>query len=323
LPKIHAFLCTCAIVLLIAPAAALAAGTPFLNNSGNGLSNGSQLAIASAAGLGIAALYFTRRGTSAQNTTALFGQQTERTVLTASKPFIYKEDVVSRSVINFLDAARLKDEYGYSMADALGVAYRKNEFVNATNDLASTIDETQGERIAVADKYGWPVSSCVKFSSSFSRETGATIVSLFGNGFFAMGATAMLLYDSARNPNDAADNFYAIYEVAMGSLFRGAESMGTMIMNEDPEVSVGMIMSFAIAPEDAVLERGGKFMRLPRVAKGGERAVARDITRGAENSGIRSLADLLEERAASGAGNELMKDLAYISEPEILGAEVS
>jgi hypothetical protein len=38
------------------------------------------------------------------------------------KTFSPKEDVVGRGVFNFIDAFELKEQYGYTMAEALAVA---------------------------------------------------------------------------------------------------------------------------------------------------------------------------------------------------------
>jgi len=231
--------------------------------------------------------------------------------MVASVPFVGQEETVSRGVFNFLDALNLKDQYDYTMAEALAVAYRKNKLVNAVNDLSGTIEETQDARINVADKYPWPISSCVKISASYAKESGLALTSLVGNGFFAAGATVALLYDSVTHPNDAMDNLSAMFDVAMGSLFRSTYYVGSTIKNKDPEVSAGLIASYVIAPEDAVFEREGKLARAggsveSGAAKMGEKAAERSVEKSVEKGEVHSMAELLggETVSASKTGGQ-------------------
>ncbi|MEM5814275.1 MAG: hypothetical protein QXD77_00455 [Candidatus Aenigmatarchaeota archaeon] len=298
-------------------------GVPFSGKGGESAQNGTNktgLAALALGGMmtGAAALYFARKNTPTAT-------------MTASPAFVPKEDVVGRGVFNFFDAFKLKDQYGYTMGDALAVAYNKNKAVNAMNSLTYAIDETQTARIAEADKYQWPISSAVKFAASFARETGAATTALIGNGLFAVGAASMLLFDSLMNPKDAGENFSAIAEAVMGSLFRGVYRMGSTIKNEDPEVSAGMVMSFAIAPEEAALERSGRLVRVARAtrkAKSTGKKLARETGMGVdvgtelgertaiksmETGELASLAELIEEQAGESAG-ECGKTLIQISD---------
>jgi len=252
--------------------------------------------------------------------------------MVAPAAFSHKEETVGRGAFNFLDALNLKEKFGYTMADALAVAYEKNKVVNAVNDLASEIEETQTARIEEADKYPWPISSAVKFAASFTKETGAATTALFGNGFFAAGAAATLLFDSVTNQKDAGENFTAMGEILMGALFRGAQRMGSVIKNEDVEVSAGMLMSIAIAPEEAVLERSGKLIRVSRAARQGEKTTAklarretsagmevgaeiseRAAIKSMETGEIASLADLMDESAGN-VGKEWQKTFIDVSD---------
>ena len=267
-----------------------------------------------------------------KNVTALSFTAGPTAAMIASTGFVPKEDLVGRGAFNFFDALKLKDRYGYTMAEALAVAYEKNKVVNAVNGLASEIEETQTARIEEADKYPWPISSAVKFAASFTKETGAATTALFGNGFFAAGAAATLLFDSATNRKDAGENFTAMGEVLMGALFRGAQRMGSGIKNENVEVSAGMLMSIAIAPEEAVLERSGKLIRVSRAARQGEKTTAklarretsagmevgaeiseRAAIKSMETGEIASLADLMDESAGN-VGKEWQKTFIDVSD---------
>jgi hypothetical protein len=278
-------------------------------------------------------LVFERSGKMNEEYETMLGQFTERTVaelssdssaarpmsftngpapvLTTSKEFSPKEETVSRSMFNFIDALKLKDIYGYTLAEALAVAYEKNELVNALGDLSYTIEETQSARITEADKYPWPVSSCVKFSASFAKETAGAVLALMGNGFFAAGSAATMLFDSVVNPKDAGDNFVAMGEVVMGALFHSTRYMGSTIKNEDIEVSAGLLASFVIAPEEAVLERGGKIARAARMSNGAKKTASkaarregeigmelseRTAIKSMEGGELGSLADLMEKQ---------------------------
>lgn len=249
--------------------------------------------------------------------------------MVAPTGFVEKEETVSRGAFNFFDALNLKEQYGYTMADALAVAYEKNKVVNAIGDLASTIEEGQMARIAEADKYPWPISSAVKFAASFTKETAAAVTALIGNGFFAAGATATMLFDSAVNLKDAGGNFAAMGEMVMGSLFRSARYVGSTIKNEDVEVSAGMLMSFAIAPEEAVLERGEEAVRISRLVGKAEKTAAKVARREAdigmeisertaiksmETGDVASLAELMEARTAGETVSAWGKTFIQVSE---------
>jgi hypothetical protein len=91
--------------------------------------------------------------------------------------------------------------------------------------------------------------------------------------------------------------------------------VGSTIKNEDPEVSAGLIASFAIAPEDAVIERGGKLARLSKLSKDAERA-SKVARRDAEMSGeLFTLADLVEEQGGN-VGKQWGKTFVEVSELE-------
>jgi hypothetical protein len=189
-------------------------------------------------------------------------------MMTASPAtFVPKEETVGTGAFNFLDAPKLKDEYGYTISDALGIAYSKNPVVRTIMGFSTKVEETQAARMEDAEKYPQPLESIVKFSASFASETTGAISNLLANGFFGAGSLLVIGADTAFHPEDAEENFAAVGGLVMGSLLRWGESMRTMTLHEDPAITLGAITSYVIAPEDALISKGGKLSRAARIAK--------------------------------------------------------
>ena len=323
----HAFLASVALALLLSPCLALAyePEKPITGETGNNTPANSTTApaiiiiIGATTAAGIAYLYKSYDIRMPSGPTA---------AMVASKNFTFKEDVIGGGLFNFLDAQKLKDLYGYTLPDALGVAYSKNPLVRKINGFNLMVEETQSKRLDAAENYPQPIRSIVKFAASYTMEVTAAVSSLVANGFFGAGSLAVMARDSAASAKSAKENAYAIFETVMGSLFRWVEYLTTMTLNEDPEVTLGAFASYAIAPEDAVISGAGKAGRAAKALKktskeSGVLSKAAKEGRGIANDAA-PLSELMEKsgiEAAVETGSEVGKTFIEVSEINTQGSK--
>jgi len=229
------------------------------------------------------------------------------------------EEGVDSGALNFGEALRLNEDYGYELSKGLEVIYQKNSFVRFMNKISERIYETQTKAIERAERSPEPLRAIRKFAHGFTREIGTAVPSLAGNGWFALGAVGVTLIDSVRNPRNALKNFTMLYEGGMGSIFRGAMEMYRTIRYEDPAVAAGAVAAFIIAPEEVLVgSMAGRAMRVASKGSKIKRAYgARLGKRGRSEIGIGEratikgfeYAEVISERTIAGEGFPSMEVL--------------